>query len=125
MSRFAPITASLLARKGDAMPSTMAAKPTLMWSREAAPPPPPVADEPPPMPVPRSAEPPPPPGKGHRMVLTLSAPEFERLGIAAVKKEMTRHQIVRAALDIHLDRLKREYGACGCIAGSCVEGCRT
>ncbi|MEI9886185.1 MAG: hypothetical protein WDN08_06715 [Rhizomicrobium sp.] len=58
-------------------------------------------------------------------MVTLSPVEFEKLGIAAVKKGLTRHQIVRAALDAHLDRLKREYGGCGCMAmgGGCDEGC--
>ncbi len=121
--RFAPITSSLLARKGDAVPSSVAAKPSLFWTREA-PPPPPVALE-----VPHTAPLPPGPpdtGKPHRMMVTLSATEFERLGIAAVKKGVTRHQVLRTALDTHLERLKREYGGCGCMAmggGGCSEGC--
>lgn len=122
MSRFAPITSSLLARKGDAMPS--APKPSLFWTREATPPPPPpvTAD------VPRTAPLPPgplDPGKAHKIMVTLTATEFERLGIAAVKKGATRHQIVRAALDAHLERLKREYGGCGCMAvgAGCNESC--
>jgi hypothetical protein len=59
------------------------------------------------------------------MMVTLTAVEFERLGIAAVKKGVTRHQIVRDALDLHMDRLKREYGGCGCMAtgGSCSRDC--
>ena len=114
-SRFAPITASLFARKGDAVPSAVAVKPSLLWSRDV---PPPVVSP--------SAEPPPPLGdKPHRMMVTLSAAEFEKLGIAAVKKGMTRHQIVRVALDTHLERLKREYGGCGCMAmgSGCQSGC--
>jgi len=122
--RFAPITSSLLARKGDATPS--AAKPSLFWTRAAAPPPP--ATE---VSRPDSLPPvPPDPAKPHRMMVTLSAGEFEKLGIAAVKKGVTRHQIVRTALDVHLERLKREYGGCGCMAqpsqsqcGGCTEGC--
>lgn len=120
-SPFAPITSNLLARKGDAVPSAVAAKPSLFWTRETqAPPPPPVAVRD----VPRP--PPPESGKPHRMMVTLTPTEFERLGIAAVKKGLTRHQIVRAALDAHLDRLKREYGGCGCMAigsGGCTDGC--
>jgi hypothetical protein len=64
--------------------------------------------------------------KPHKMMVTLTASEYEKLGIAAVKKGLTRHQIVRYALDLHLDRLKREYGGCGCMAmgpGNCGEGC--
>ena len=128
--RFAPITSSLLARKGDAVPSSMAAKPSLFWARETPPPlPPPVTLD-----VPHTASLPPGPpdaGKPHRMMVTLSATEFERLGIAAVKKGVTRHQVLRTALDTHLERLKREYGGCGCMAqtsqlagsGGCSEGC--
>lgn len=125
MSRFAPITSSLLARKGDAVPS--AAKPSLFWAREAPPPEThhhavPAREMPPPREVPPPREPP-QGDKLHRMMITLSGAEFERLGIAAVKKGLTRHQIVRAALDVHLDRIKREYGACGCMAGECSAGC--
>jgi hypothetical protein len=125
VSRFAPITSSLLARKGDAMPSAAVAnavKPSLFWSRETPPAPPPLAEPPHPAPLPPSPE---GPAKPHRMVVMLTPNEFERLGIAAVKKNLTRHQIVRAALDTHLDRLKREYGGCGCMAngGSCSNGC--
>jgi hypothetical protein len=59
------------------------------------------------------------------MVLTLSALEFEKLGIVAVKKGVTRNQVLKCALDSHLERLKREYGGCGCMAmgGGCTEGC--
>ena len=124
--RFAPITSSLLARKGDATPS--GAKPALFWPRAglSAPPLPVVEDA-----RPASLPPvPPDPAKPHRMMVTLSAGEFEKLGIAAVKKGVTRHQIVRSALDLHLERLKREYGGCGCMAqpsqsqcGGCTEGC--
>ena len=123
-SPFAPITSNLLARKGDAMPS--GAKPSLFWTRDV--PPPPLVHE-----APRRAPTPPLPPDGskpHRMMVTLSPTEFEKLGIAAVKKGLTRHQIVRAALDAHLERLKREYGGCGCMAqpsqsncGGCSEGC--
>ena len=115
--RFAPITSSLLARKGDAMPS--GAKPSLFWTRTAEPPPV-VADVSSPAPLPPG---PPDTAKPHRMMVTLTSGEFERLGIAAVKKGVTRHQVVRTALDMHLERLKREYGGCGCMAGGCTEGC--
>ncbi|MEI9996680.1 MAG: hypothetical protein WDM91_18930 [Rhizomicrobium sp.] len=105
--RFAPITSALFARKGDATPSAVQAKPSLLWTRE-----PPLAD-------------PPPAGKPHRMMVTLSPADFEKLGIAAVKKGVTRHQILHVALDAHLERLKREYGGCGCMAlgGGCTEDC--
>ncbi len=112
--RYAPLTAGIFVRKGDAAPS--APKPSLFWTREPAPPPKP--DVPPPPPPPSVDRP-------HRMMLTLSPTEYEKLGIAAVKKGMTRHQVLRTALDTHLERLKREYGGCGCMAmgGSCQDGC--
>ena len=125
-TRFTPITSSLLARKGDAVPSAMPhdAEDTQQqfWARADA------QDPTPQVPRPRQAVTPPgppEPGKPHKMVVTLSAIEFEKLGIAAVKKCVTRHQIVRTALDLHLERLKREYGGCGCMAveGGCTEGC--
>ncbi|HWD25936.1 MAG TPA: hypothetical protein VG387_02130 [Rhizomicrobium sp.] len=135
MSRFAPLTSELFVRKGDATPSAVAAtgaKPSLFWQRAPAPMPPPppspvlpVAAAPPP----KAETPPPPPPSGdkpHRMMVTLSQAEFERIGIAAVKKGLTRQQVLRAALDAHLDRIKREYGGCGCMAmggGACEEGC--
>jgi hypothetical protein len=123
--RFAPITSSLLARKGDAMPSAVAAKPSLFWARETPPPPAPAArlDAPHTAPLPPD---PPDTAKPHRMMVTLSASEFEKLGIAAVKKGLTRQQVLRVGLDAHLERLKREYGGCGCMAmggGGCTDGC--
>ncbi|HJW40124.1 MAG TPA: hypothetical protein VJ476_02730 [Rhizomicrobium sp.] len=119
MSSFTPLTADLFARKGEALPS--AAKPALLWTR-ATPPSevslPPFVTEP--------VSPATPLEKPHRFFILLSAQDHQRLGIAAVKKGVTRHQIVRAALDTHLDRLKREFGGCACIAmgGSCHDGCR-
>jgi hypothetical protein len=120
---FAPITSGLLVRKGDASPSPLGGKPALFWAREDEEPlpPPPVVEH-------RTAATPPMPpdgGKPHKMMVTLTAVEFERLGIAAVKKNVTRHQIVRDALDLHMDKLKREYGGCGCMAtgGSCSRDC--
>jgi hypothetical protein len=125
-TRFTPITSHLLARKGDAVPSAVpqAEEPqsSLFWARADS------QDPTPQMARPKQAvnpPRPPEPGKPHKMVVTLSAMEFEKLGIAAVKKGVTRHQVVRTALDLHLDRLKREYGGCGCMAmgGTCTEGC--
>src|SRR3569832_2814109 len=148
-SRFAPITSDLLARKGDAMPSTMSGKPSLFWRR------PPVADPPRPPrdlrltlepgsdlrmpepephvheidPVPANVVPPMPPEgpRPHKMMVTLSHADYEKLGIAAVKKGITRQQMLRVAVDLHFERLKREFGGCGCMAmggsGTCGEGC--
>jgi|SRR5690349_4431051 len=110
-----PVTSSLLARKGDALPSAVASQPSFHWSEEKSLPPLVSNDA--------SGEAPAP--KPHRMVVTLSASDFEKLGIAAVKKNVTRHQIVRTALELHLERLKSEFCACGCLAvdGTCLQGC--
>ena len=110
-----PVTSSLLARKGDALPSAVASQPSFHWSEEKSLPPLVSNDA--------SGEAPAP--KPHRMVVTLSASDFEKLGIAAVKKNVTRHQIVRTALELHLERLKSEFCDCGCLAfdGTCLQGC--
>ena len=98
MSGFAPITAALLARKGDAVPSQTAKQP-FVWRPE-------------PVPVPSDN----PPPRQHRITVALSPAEYQALGIAAVKKDVTRHRIVRDALERHLARLALEYGSCACIA---------
>ena len=169
---FAPITSSLLARKGDAAPSAIAGRPTMFWRREpeqstvqpfvseslpriaaasnAEPEPASEAPRPfvvtplpetPQRPVVTKPEPkrvmaavpeavphtpvPAPDGKLHKIMVALTPVEFEKLGIAAVKKGVTRHHIVRTALDMHLARLQREYGGCGCMAngGECQNDC--
>jgi hypothetical protein len=73
----------------------------------------------------RETPPSPDGAKMHRMMVTLSASEFEKLGIAAVKKGVTRHQMVRTALDLYLEQLRREFGTCTCMTvdGTCMAGC--
>jgi len=63
--------------------------------------------------------------KRHRMSLGLTQEEHERLGIVAVKKGLTRHQLMRDALDHYFDKLASDYKAeCACIAvGGCKNGC--
>jgi hypothetical protein len=59
-----------------------------------------------------------------RCTLRLSAAEYERLGIIGVKREMTRQQILRHAIDTYLDQAKNEYqDNCGCLAGECRGDC--
>lgn len=128
-AKFASITSSLLARKGDATPSlaTLPVRPSAFGDIPPPfpPPPPPFkkeCSEPPQEPVaqPASATMPPrgaPADRPRRIVITLTAEEFEKLGIAAIKKDKTRHQIVRGALDAYFRQLASELPrACNCMA---------
>src|SRR5271156_3690973 len=57
-----------------------------------------------------------------RLTLRLTPAEYERLGIIGVKRDMTRQQLLRHAIDCYLAQAKAEYQAsCGCLSG---EGCR-
>jgi hypothetical protein len=121
--RFAPITASLLARKGEASPS--APKQPIAWLHEA-----PSAALSADAPRALLAERPPsepPQEKPHRVMIALSAREYETLGIAAVKKNTTRHQIARQAIDRYFGEIARELREdCRCMnsaaAGCCRDG---
>src|SRR5258706_8812276 len=63
------------------------------------------------------------PDKRHRVQLALTAAEYERLGIVAVKKGVNRNQLLRLAIDLYLEILAPEYKTdCACIATG--EGCR-
>ena len=114
--RFTPITSSLLARKGDAGPSAVVQKRSHYWTQGEAHPSRAAEQRDGDLPV---------IAKPRRLMVTLSAPEFEKLGIAAVKKGVSRHQLMRDALDLYLERLKCEFSACGCMTGDGVrrEGC--
>lgn len=107
--RFAPITSRLLARKGDAGPSAMGQRPAFAWLQERL-------REPPPAPPPPAAEAT-HTEKPHRVMIALSNDEFEKLGIAAVKKNTTRHLIARQAIDLYFEQLNREFREeCRCMA---------
>jgi hypothetical protein len=48
--------------------------------------------------------------------VSLSDAEYERFGLAAVKRGVTRHQVLREALNNYVEQLMQEYGAsCTCI----------
>jgi hypothetical protein len=110
--KFAAITASLLARKGDAAPSVVA---------PAMPPPSP----PRPALVPRDNQPfPSEPRqtdnveKLRRVMVCITPQELERLDIAAIKKGTKRHDIVRSALDDYFRKLAAEFPhPCACLEG--------
>jgi len=89
-AKFAAITASLLARKGDAAPSvvvpvTASPRPALVPRDER-----PFRSEPR---QPDNAE------KPRRIMVSMTQEELERLDIAAIKKGANRHEIVRSALN--------------------------
>lgn len=138
--RYAPITASLLVRKGEAKPWTMPGMLDFPPAErredqaQAAASPPVAAWEPPP---PLEWEPPVPqirpataggggPGepRERRCTVKLSALEYERLGIVAVKREITRQQALHQAIERYLAAASQEFrSACGCLGGSCRGDC--
>jgi hypothetical protein len=144
--KFASLTANLLVRKGAARPSTILPFGANLGFLHRAPEEPSaeagdalasravvVAMMPPhleqgaaqdaPVPSahprrPRSASSPPrsPGGKSRRLMVALTPMEHETLGLVAVKKSVTRHQLLRNAVDEYLALLVEEYdGDCRCI----------
>jgi hypothetical protein len=119
--KFAPVTAALLARKGEARPwgydgAQTASEPNAgFYSLHAAAPlheehangvsPSPVAVT----------------GDGmRRLTLRVSQADYERLGLIATKRDLTRQRLLHRMLDDFLAGAAHEYGAqCGCIGGSC------
>jgi hypothetical protein len=69
-----------------------------------------------------SGDPPPPAGeKTRRLMVSLTPSEYETLGIIGVKKALSRHQLLRGAVDEYLALLVEEYsGDCACIHSSCT-----
>ncbi len=136
MSKFAPITANLLVRKGEAAPS-LTSKRIFDWTREPVAPS--LREEPDEWPDVSAVEPPPYPEhaccqeyvdvsdgrKARRLVLSLTPAEFERLGIAAAKKGLTRHELVQATMRSYLQQLARElHGTCACLSRGDDASCR-
>src|SRR5271165_6916284 len=59
-----------------------------------------------------------------RCTIRLSHVEYERLGIVAVKREITRQQALRQAVERYLAAAKRQYKAhCSCLGGACNGSC--
>jgi len=113
MSRFAPITSALLARKGEAR----------AWDEPRSAELQNVASIPWRPYTPAVASPPPPGNEKDRSCsIRMSAQDFERLGILAVKANATRQQLLKEALAEFLDAKARDYG-CACLRGaSCGSG---
>jgi hypothetical protein len=127
LSKFAPITAALLVRKGEAAPS-LAPKRVLDWTRGLRA----VVSQRNQVAWPSVSEPqtlrehawseedvsPADNRKSRRVVLSFSAGEYVRLGIVAAKKDMTRHELVQAAIRNYFNQMSREFGgACSCLSG--------
>ena len=106
--KFASITSGLLARKGEARP----------WAG--------VTEEEPAPPLawrPAPAAPPPPPteAKDKSCALRMTAHDYERLGILAIKEGVTRQQLLKQALADFLAARAAQYG-CACL-GACNSNC--
>jgi hypothetical protein len=114
-ARFASITSSLLARKGEAMPwnqNQEMEKTSLSW-REPVLPPPVVAQAP--RPAAAAVPPaPPPPSKDRSCGIRMSPHDYERLGILAVKAGATRQQLLKNALAQFLASQAAHF-SCACL----------
>lgn len=122
-AKFASITSSLLARKGEARPWSQLHEedaPQIRQSWSSLP-----EQEAPKVPQTWRAEtvvpPPPPPAKDRSCSLRMSAHDYERLGILAVKGGVKRQDLLKLALAQFLDSKAREYG-CACL-GACNNNC--
>lgn len=108
-AKFAAITASLLARKGDAAPSVVV--PVMAPPRPALVP----RDD---RPFPSKPRQPDKAEKLRRIVVSITQEELETLGIAAIKKGTSRHDIMRGALDDYFRKLSAEFPhPCACMEG--------
>jgi hypothetical protein len=58
------------------------------------------------------------PSRSKKLFIPLSHREHERLAIAAVKTGLSRHQLVRDALEMYFEQLSADMGEdCACITG--------
>jgi hypothetical protein len=62
-------------------------------------------------------------GKLRRVMVAFTAEEYERLGIAAVKRNVSRHQLVREAMDLYFGHLRQDF-ACPCLTDASFCNCR-
>lgn len=106
-AKFASITASLLARKGEARPWAPTGALPLSWHGDLS------TASPAPLP--------PPLVKDRSCSVRMSAHDYERLGILAIKSNVTRHQLLKDALNQFLAAKAQDYG-CACL-GACNRGC--
>ena len=119
--KFAPITGALLARKGEARPwgnegephagffsprVAASSLPCEEHANDASPASFAVA-------FPQTAD------GMRRLTLRLSQADYERLGLIAAKRDITRQRLLHQMLHDFLGNAAHEYGQCGCIGGSC------
>lgn len=113
-NKFAAITSSLLARKGEAAPWPNAAPPA--WTPTLMTTPPPFLAPEPPIAAAQANTPPPDPDAVKKCTVRLSRRDYERLGILAVKKNLTRQQLLQAALAEVLAGMAQTCAPdCGCL----------
>jgi len=121
-AKFEALSASLLARKGDAAPSfvvpVMAPPRPALVPRDDRPAPPKLP------PFPSEPRQPDNADKLRRIVFCITHEDLERLCIVAIKKGATRHDIVRGALHDYFRKLSAEFPhPCACMeVGSCCSG---
>ena len=134
-AKFASITASLLARKGEAQPWNQldaAGTPVAESPRAEAPKAETRAEtrtetnisypwRHQPHEAHAAPPPPPPPPREKTCMLKMSAHDFERLGILGIKTGATRAQLLKDALSEFLANRADEYG-CSCL-GACENDC--
>ncbi len=119
--KFSPVTSMLLVRKGEAAPSQVAQRPISHLStrggasageRKFVFSPDEASDA---QERDGSGE------KPRRIVLNLTPHEYETLGLVAVKKGVTRHDLAQSAMRAYFEWLVAEYGeACACIVGGAL-----
>lgn len=104
MSKFASMSANLVARKGAAAPSLLPAHEREQTNEHS------------------ECKPAADPNRPRKLFVPLSHEEHERLSIAAVKTKSTPHQVVHAALESYFHKLAAD-AQCQCIADVCTRGC--
>jgi hypothetical protein len=133
-AKYASITAGLLARKGEAQPwnhtGTLAGTPAAMPESESISLPwrtytPEMETSGMGTPQTLAASPPLPPAREKSCAIRMSAHDYERLGILAVKSDSSRQQLLKDALAQFLAARARDYG-CACLGnpgGACNSNC--
>ncbi len=125
-AKFASITSDLVVRKGEARPWPQRDSPQRDLPPRELPPraPLPMAARDDEDPLEADYSPPEPrttptqDNNTRRCALKLSPCEYERLGIIAVKRNTSRQQILRMAVEEYLAAIEQEYGReCGCLGG--------